>query len=122
MHTLVSSLVSCELNTTEESYCAACCCKHQNCDILYAVSKKKDIKSEKKVKKEKGRKKKKNEGAVHVVLVFGIGMELPAGGSPQAKLPVGIAAELRSLVKRKKPTGVLGFILHCLPQRCENYS
>ena len=111
MHTLVSSLISCELNTTEENYCAACCCKHQNCDILYAVSKKKDIKSEKKVKKEKGRKKKKNEGAVH--LVFGIGMELPAGGPPQAKVPAGIATELRSLVKRKKPTRVLGFILHC---------
>ena len=112
MHTLVSSLTYCEFNTTEESYCAACCCKHQHCDILYAVSKKNDIKSEKKVKKEKGRKKKKNEGAVHLVLVFGIGMELPAGGPPQAKVPAGIAAELRSLVKRKKPTGVLGFILH----------
>ena len=43
-----------------------------------------------------------------------IGMELPAGGTPQAKLPAGIAAELRSLVKRKKPTRVLGFILHCI--------
>ena len=81
--------------------------------------KKKDIKSEKKVKKEKGRKKKKNEGAVHLVLVFGIGMELPAGGPPQAKLPAGIAAELRSLVKRKKPTGVLGFILHCVERGIE---
>jgi len=39
-------------------------------------------------------------------------MELPAGGTPQAKLPAGIAAELRSLVKKKKPTKVLGFILH----------
>ena len=46
-------------------------------------------------------------------MVFGIGMELPAGGPPQAKVPAGIAAELRSLVKRKKPTRVLGFILHC---------
>ena len=40
-------------------------------------------------------------------LVFGIGMELPAGGPPQAKVPAGIAAELRSLVKRKKPTRCL---------------
>ena len=37
----------------------------------------------KEVKKERGRKKKKNAGVV--CLVFGIGMELPAGGTPQAK-------------------------------------
>jgi hypothetical protein len=38
--------------------------------------------------------KKKNAGVV--CSVFGIGTELPAGGTLQAKLPAGIAAELRN--------------------------
>ena len=34
-------------------------------------------------------------------LVFAIGTRLPAGGTPQAKLPAGIAAELRKHVYKK---------------------